>query len=43
MRAATPLVHNITNLVVMHTTANALLAVGGSPLMAHAEEELPAA
>ena len=41
MRAATPLVHNITNLVVMHTTANALLAVGGSPLMAHAEEELP--
>ena len=40
MRAATPLVHNITNLVVMHTTANALLAVGGSPLMAHAEEEL---
>ena len=41
MRAATPLVHNITNLVVMHTTANALLAVGASPIMAHAEEELP--
>ena len=41
MRAATPLVHNITNLVVMHTTANALLAAGGSPIMAHAEEELP--
>ena len=35
-----PLVHNITNFVVMNTTANALLAVGASPIMAHAKEEL---
>ena len=35
-----PLVHNITNYVVMNTTANALLAVGASPVMAHALEEV---
>ena len=35
-----PLVHNITNYVVMQVTANALLAAGASPLMAHAPEEL---
>jgi hydroxyethylthiazole kinase len=35
-----PLVHNITNYVVMNTTANALLALGASPVMAHAEEEV---
>ncbi|HSV57129.1 MAG TPA: hydroxyethylthiazole kinase [Magnetospirillaceae bacterium] len=35
-----PLIHNITNLVVMNTSANALLAVGASPVMAHAEEEV---
>ncbi len=35
-----PLVLNITNLVVMNTTANMLLALGASPLMAHATEEL---
>jgi hydroxyethylthiazole kinase len=35
-----PLVHNITNYVVMNSTANALLAVGASPVMAHAEEEV---
>jgi hydroxyethylthiazole kinase len=35
-----PLVHNITNYVVMHYTANALLAVGASPVMAHAAEEV---
>lgn len=40
MRAQAPLVHNITNLVVMHTTANALLALGASPIMAHAAEEM---
>lgn len=40
LRRAAPLVHNITNLVVMHTTANALLAVGASPVMAHAREEV---
>jgi hydroxyethylthiazole kinase len=33
-------VHNITNYVVMNTTANALLALGASPVMAHAEEEV---
>ncbi len=40
LRAAVPLVHNITNLVVMHTTANALLCAGASPVMAHAPEEV---
>jgi hydroxyethylthiazole kinase len=40
IRAAAPLVHNITNYVVMNTTANALLALGASPVMAHAEEEV---
>jgi hydroxyethylthiazole kinase len=40
MREATPLVHNITNYVVMNFTANALLAVGASPVMAHAVKEV---
>ena len=40
IRAAAPLVHNITNFVVMNTTANALLALGASPVMAHAAEEV---
>ena len=40
IRAEAPLVHNITNYVVMNTTANALLALGASPVMAHAEEEV---
>ena len=40
VRKQAPLVHNITNLVVMHTTANALLALGASPVMAHASEEV---
>ncbi|MCC8154369.1 MAG: hydroxyethylthiazole kinase [Tannerellaceae bacterium] len=35
-----PLVHNITNYVVMNNTANALLALGASPVMAHACEEV---
>jgi len=35
-----PLVHNITNYVVMNYTAMALLAVGASPIMAHAHEEV---
>lgn len=35
-----PLVHNITNYVVMNTTANALLAIGAYPVMAHALEEV---
>lgn len=40
VRSAAPLVHNITNFVVMNTTANALLALGASPVMAHAAEEV---
>jgi hydroxyethylthiazole kinase len=40
IRATAPLVHNITNYVVMNITANALLALGASPVMAHAEEEV---
>lgn len=35
-----PLVHNITNFVVMNLTANALLACGAAPVMAHAREEV---
>lgn len=35
-----PLVHSITNLVVMQVSANALLAAHASPLMAHAAEEM---
>ncbi|MCG6191038.1 hydroxyethylthiazole kinase [Maribellus maritimus] len=40
LRDNTPLVHNITNFVVMNNTANALLAIGASPVMAHAVEEV---
>lgn len=40
VRLQTPIVHNITNFVVMQTTANALLAFGASPIMAHEEEEM---
>lgn len=40
LRDKTPLVHNITNFVVMNNTANALLAIGASPVMAHAVEEV---
>lgn len=40
VRAKVPLVHNITNHVVMNFTANALLAFGASPAMVHAEEEV---
>ncbi|WDP90194.1 MAG: hydroxyethylthiazole kinase [Desulfobacter sp.] len=40
VRQNSPLVHNITNFVVMNNTANALLALGASPVMAHAEEEV---
>lgn len=35
-----PLIHNITNYVVMEQTANALLAIGASPVMAHALDEV---
>lgn len=40
VREKSPLVHNITNYVVMNNTANALLAIGASPVMAHAVEEV---
>lgn len=40
IRERKPLVHNITNYVVMDVTANALLALGASPVMAHAKEEM---
>lgn len=40
IRTRQPLVLNITNYVVMNTTANALLALGASPVMAHAREEV---
>jgi hydroxyethylthiazole kinase len=40
IRARRPLVHNITNYVVMNNTANALLALGASPAMVHASEEV---
>jgi hydroxyethylthiazole kinase len=40
MREKRPLIHNITNFVVMNYTANALLACGASPVMAHAAEEV---
>ncbi|WP_143959217.1 hydroxyethylthiazole kinase [Litoribacter populi] len=40
VREKNPLVHNITNYVVMNNTANALLAVGASPIMAHAHPEV---
>jgi hydroxyethylthiazole kinase len=40
VRREAPLVHSITNFVVMNVTANALLAAGASPIMAHAREEM---
>lgn len=42
VREQSPLVHSITNFVVMNYNANALLAVGASPVMAHAHEEVEA-
>lgn len=42
VRRNSPLVHNITNYVVMNNTANALLAAGASPVMAHAHPEVEA-
>jgi hydroxyethylthiazole kinase len=40
LRKQKPLIHNITNYVVMNYTANALLAMGASPVMAHAQNEV---
>ncbi len=40
VRSGGPLVHNITNYVVMNNSANALLAIGASPVMAHWTSEM---
>ena len=40
IRKQSPLIHNITNYVVMNNTANALLAIGASPVMAHSVDEV---
>ncbi len=40
VRQNSPLVHCITNYVAMNFNANALLAIGASPVMAHAKEEM---
>lgn len=40
VRSKSPLIHNITNYVVMNNTANALLSIGASPVMAHAKDEV---
>ena len=40
IRERKPLVHQITNFVVMNETANATLAIGALPVMAHAPQEV---
>ena len=40
IRAKRPLIHHITNMVVMNMTANATLAIGALPVMAHARDEV---
>ena len=40
IRGKKPLVHSITNYVVMNYTANALLACGAAAVMAHGDEEV---
>lgn len=40
IRQSKPLIHQITNYVVMNETANATLALGALPVMAHAKEEV---
>lgn len=40
LKKQSPLVVNITNFVVMNNTANALLAIGASPIMAHSQDEM---
>ena len=39
LRQESPLTHCITNVVTVRDCANAVLAVGGSPIMANAPEE----
>lgn len=40
IRERKPLIHHITNFVVMNETANATLCIGALPVMAHAKEEV---
>lgn len=40
VKKSVPLIHNITNYVVMNNTANALLSAGASPIMSHAQSEV---
>jgi len=40
LRETKPLIHQITNYVVMNETANATLALGALPVMAHSREEV---
>ncbi len=40
IRQRAPLIHNITNFVVMNSSANILLAIGASPVMAHCQTEV---
>lgn len=40
IRQVNPLIHNITNVVVTNFTANGLLALGASPVMAYAKQEV---
>ena len=40
IKKSSPLVYNITNYVVMESTANGLLAIGASPIMSHALDEV---
>lgn len=40
IREKKPLVHSITNFVVMNETANATLCIGALPIMSHAVEEV---
>lgn len=40
LREQRPLIHHITNFVVMNDTANVTLHIGGLPVMAHAREEV---
>ena len=40
VRTRKPLIHHITNFVVMNETANITLCAGALPVMAHAPEEV---
>ena len=40
IRTTRPLIHHLTNYVTVNDCANTVLAIGGSPVMADAEEEV---